>query len=137
MHGELTSYNNFPLNSVVVVAILSTRTVLLLYPVYTPVSVRGYTSCTNKNSSMLLIAILYVNNDSLLCHSCSSHLLRTAANREHGITLHNNALLHKKCLREKTTTCSSLFVFFRIRCGTFPYSGGDDANTTKPTTNHT
>ena len=53
--------------------------------------------------------------------------------------LHNNAP-GRKCLREKATACVSLFVFFRIRRGTFPYSysgGGDDANTTKPNTNHT
>ena len=49
---------------------------------------------------------------------------------------YNNAP-HRKCLREKTTACVSLIVFFTIRCGTFPYSGGDDdANTTKPNPNH-
>ena len=49
---------------------------------------------------------------------------------------HNNAP-HKKCLREKTTACISLFVFFRIRCATFPYSGGDDANTKTSTIHDT
>ena len=42
----------------------------------------------------------------------------------------------RKYVREKTSACVSLFVFFRIRIGTLPYSGGDDANTTKPNTNH-
>ena len=50
---------------------------------------------------------------------------------------HNNAP-HKKCLREKTTACVSLFVFFRIRRGTFPYNVEDNANTTTlSNTNHT
>ena len=40
--------------------------------------------------------------------------------------LHNNAP-HKECLRKKTTACVSPFVFFTIRCGTFPYSIEDDA----------
>ena len=40
----------------------------------------------------------------------------------------------RKCLREKTTACISLFVFFRIRHGTFPYSysGRDDAKIVQP-----
>ena len=50
--------------------------------------------------------------------------------------LHNNAP-HRKGLREKTTACVSLFVFFRIRRGTFQYSVEDDANTTKPNPHHT
>ena len=50
--------------------------------------------------------------------------------------LHNNAS-HRKFLRKKTTACVSLFVFLRIRRGFYPYSGEDDANTTKPNTNHT
>ena len=52
--------------------------------------------------------------------------------------LHNNAP-HRKCLRKKTTACISLFVFFTIRRGTFPYSIEDDANTTSqiPTTHYT
>ena len=49
--------------------------------------------------------------------------------------LHNNAP-HKKCLRKKTTACISLFVFFTVRRGTFPYSVEDDSNTT-PTTHYT
>ena len=49
--------------------------------------------------------------------------------------LHNNAP-HRKCLRKKTTTCVSLFVFFTARRGTFPYSIEDDSNTT-PTTHYT
>ena len=52
--------------------------------------------------------------------------------------LHNNAQ-HRKCLRKKTTACVSLFVFFTIRRGTFPYSIEDDASTTSqtPTTHYT
>ena len=49
--------------------------------------------------------------------------------------LHNNAP-HRKCLRKKTTACVSLFVFFTVRRGTFPYSVEDDSNTT-PTTHYT
>ena len=49
--------------------------------------------------------------------------------------LHNNAP-HRKCLRKKTTACVSLFVFFTVRRGTFPYSIEDDSNTT-PTTHYT
>ena len=40
--------------------------------------------------------------------------------------LHNNAP-HRKSLRIKTTAFVSLFVFFTIRRGTFPYSIEDDA----------
>ena len=49
--------------------------------------------------------------------------------------LHNNAP-RRKCLRKKTAACVSLFVFFTIRRGTFPYSIEDGANTTclTPTT---
>ena len=52
--------------------------------------------------------------------------------------LHNKAP-HRKCLRKKTTACVSLFVFFTIRRGTFPYSIEDDASTTSqtPTTDYT
>ena len=52
--------------------------------------------------------------------------------------LHNNAP-HRKCLRKTTTACVSLFVFFTIRRGTFPYSIKDDASTTSqtPTTHYT
>ena len=52
--------------------------------------------------------------------------------------LRNNAP-DRKCLRKKTTGCISLFVFFTIRRGTFPYSIEDDANTTSqtPTTHYT
>ena len=52
--------------------------------------------------------------------------------------LHNNAQ-HRKCLRKKTTACVSLFVFFTIRRGTFPYSIEGDACTTSqtPTTHYT
>ena len=52
--------------------------------------------------------------------------------------LHNNAP-HRKCLRRKTTACGSLFVFFRIRRGTFPYSIEDDHSTISqtPITNYT
>ena len=46
--------------------------------------------------------------------------------------LHNNAP-HRKCLRKKTTVCVSLFVFFTIRRGTFPYSIEDDASSTSQT----
>ena len=46
--------------------------------------------------------------------------------------LHNNAP-HRKCLRKKTTACVSLFVFFAIRRGTFPYSIEDDASSTSET----
>ena len=46
--------------------------------------------------------------------------------------LHNNAP-HRKCLQKKTTVCVSLFVFFPIRRGTFPYSIEDDASTTSQT----
>ena len=43
---------------------------------------------------------------------------------------HNNTP-QSKSLREKTTACVSLFVFFRIRrVTTFPHSGGEDVNTT-------
>ena len=38
----------------------------------------------------------------------------------------NNNASHRKYLREKTTACASLLVFFRIRRGTFPYSIEDD-----------
>ena len=78
-------------------------------------------------------------SDRMLCikgsaeHSrctCVDRPLRSADGQ-----LHNKAP-HRKCLREKTTACVSLFVFFRIRRGTFPYSVEDDANTTKPNTNH-
>ena len=34
---------------------------------------------------------------------------------------------------KKTTACVSVFVFFTIRLGTFPYSFEDDANTTSQT----
>ena len=52
--------------------------------------------------------------------------------------LHNNAP-HRKCLRKKTTACVSLFVFFTIRRGTFPYSLEDDASSTSqaPTMHYT
>ena len=52
--------------------------------------------------------------------------------------LHNNAP-HRKCLLKKTTACVSLFVFFTIRHGTFPYIIEDDASTTSqtPTTYYT
>ena len=52
--------------------------------------------------------------------------------------LHNNAP-HRKCLRKKTIACASLFVFFTIRRGTFPYSTEDDTNATSqtPTTHYT
>ena len=52
--------------------------------------------------------------------------------------LHNNAP-HRKFLRKKTTACVSLFVFFTIRRGTFPYSIEDDASITSqtPTTHYT
>ena len=46
--------------------------------------------------------------------------------------LHNNAP-HRKYLRKKTTACVSLFVFFTIRRGTFPYNIEDDAITTSQT----
>ena len=47
--------------------------------------------------------------------------------------LHNNAL-HRKCLKKKTTAYVSLFVFFRIRRGIFPYySIEDDASTISQT----
>ena len=48
--------------------------------------------------------------------------------------LRNNAP-HRKYLRKKTTACVSLFVFFTIRRGTFPYSYiiEDDASTTSQT----
>ena len=48
--------------------------------------------------------------------------------------LHNNAP-HRKCLREETTACVSLFVFFRIRRGTFPYSVEGDASSISQTSN--
>ena len=56
----------------------------------------------------------------------------------HVLLMNNSTTTHRKCLREKTTACVSLFVFFRTICmrGTFPYSGEDDAITTKPNTNH-
>ena len=52
--------------------------------------------------------------------------------------LHNNAP-HRNCLRKKNTACVTLFVFFTIRRGTFPYSIEDDASTTSqtPTTHYT
>ena len=52
--------------------------------------------------------------------------------------LHNNAP-HRKCLREITTACVRLLVFFRIRRGTFPYGVEDDASTISqtPTTHYT
>ena len=37
---------------------------------------------------------------------------------------------------KKTTACVSLFVFFTVRSGTFPYRIEDDSNTT-PTTHYT
>ena len=49
--------------------------------------------------------------------------------------LHNNAP-HRKRLRKKTSACVSLFVFYTVRRGTFPYSIEDDSNTT-PTTHYT
>ena len=52
--------------------------------------------------------------------------------------IHNNPR-HRKGLRKKTTACVSLFVFFTIRRGTFPYSIEDDASSTSqtPTTHNT
>ena len=52
--------------------------------------------------------------------------------------LHNNAP-HRTCFRKKTTACVSLFVFFTVRRGPFPYSIEDDSNTTTqtPTTHYT
>ena len=42
----------------------------------------------------------------------------------------------RKHLREKTSACISLFVFFIIRRDTLPYSGRDDAYTTKSNINN-
>ena len=52
--------------------------------------------------------------------------------------LHNNAP-HRNCLRIKITACVTLFVFFTIRRGSFPYSIEDNASTTSltPTTHYT
>ena len=52
--------------------------------------------------------------------------------------LHNNAP-HRNCLRKKHTACVTLFVFFTIRRGSFPYSIEEDASTTSqtPTTHYT
>ena len=52
--------------------------------------------------------------------------------------LHNNPP-HRNCLRKKNTACVTLFVFFTIRRGSFPYSIEEDANTTSqtPTTYYT
>ena len=52
--------------------------------------------------------------------------------RSAGEQLHNNAP-HRKCLRKKTTACVTLFVFFTVRRGTFPYSTEDDSNITQAT----
>ena len=49
--------------------------------------------------------------------------------------LYNNAP-HRKFLPKETTACVSLFVFFTVRRGTFPYSIEDDSNTT-PSTHYT
>ena len=46
--------------------------------------------------------------------------------------LHNNAP-HRKYLRKKTTACVTLFVFFTVRRGTFPYSIEDYSNTIQTT----
>ena len=62
--------------------------------------------------------------------TCVDRLLRSADEQ-----LNNNAP-HRKCLRDKTTACVSLLVFFRIRRGTFPYSTEDDGQYKKPNTYH-
>ena len=53
-------------------------------------------------------------------------------------TLRNNAP-HRNCLRKKNTACVTLFFFFTIRRGTFPYTIEDNASTTSqtPTTHYT
>ena len=45
----------------------------------------------------------------------------------------------QKLSSKKTTACVTVFVFFTIKHGTFPYSIGDDASTTSqtPTTHYT
>ena len=68
----------------------------------------------------------------------AEHSRRTCADgpsRSADEQLHNNAP-HRYCLRKKTTSCASLFVFFTVRRGTFPYSVEDGSNTT-PTTHCT
>ena len=52
------------------------------------------------------------------------------------ITRHRAA---QKMPLETTTACVSLLVYFRIRRGTFPYGGEDDASTISqtPTTHYT
>ena len=65
--------------------------------------------------------------------TCVDRPLRSADKQ-----LHNTP--HRKCLRKKTTACRvSLFVFFTIRRGTFPYSIENDARSTSqtPTTHYT
>ena len=59
--------------------------------------------------------------------TCVDRLSRSADEQ-----LHNNAP-YRKYLREKTTVCASLSVFFKIRRGAFPYSIEDDASTTSQT----
>ena len=52
--------------------------------------------------------------------------------RSAGDQLHNNAP-HRSCLEKTNTAWVTLFVFFTVRRGTFPYSIEDDASTTSQT----
>ena len=71
-------------------------------------------------------------------HSRCTNVCVDRSSRSADEQLHNNAP-HRQCLRKKTTACVSLFVFFIITRGTFPYSIEDDTSTTSqtPTTHYT